>query len=114
MYIPRIYYHSLYYDLVLFSKDKFEIYCNDLGVCGYGRGTDWRMALLITYTQNKELEAITVLSLNFEFYKSTEHSLSLFPACRVLASRSLTTASNMGDSSALRALVLTSQIPVQN
>jgi hypothetical protein len=37
-----------------------------------------------------------------------------FPACCVLISHSLATASNNGDSSALRAQFLSSQIPVQN
>jgi hypothetical protein len=37
-----------------------------------------------------------------------------FPACYVLTSRSLATASNSGDSSASRAQVILSQLPMQN
>jgi hypothetical protein len=39
-------------------------------------------------------------------YTSLQHSLSLFPACCVLTSRSMATASNSGDYSASRAQVL--------
>jgi hypothetical protein len=35
-----------------------EIYCHDLCVCDYGRGMDWRMDLLTTYTHDSELQAI--------------------------------------------------------
>jgi hypothetical protein len=72
------------------------------------------MDLLTIYTHRSKLQVITALSVISTLYKSPQHQLKLFPACRVFISRSLATASNSGDSSASRALVLFSQPPVQN
>jgi hypothetical protein len=87
-------------------------YCHDL-VCDSRRGSDWLTDLLTTYTHHLELQVIKALSLICTLYESPQHPLSLFAACRVFVSRSLTTASNSGDSSASRAQVLSSQPPVQ-
>jgi hypothetical protein len=67
------------------------------------------MDLLTTYTHHSELQVITELLQISTLYKSSQHSLSLFPACCVFISRSLATASNSGDFSASRAHVLYSQ-----
>jgi hypothetical protein len=66
---------------------------------------------LTTYTHHLELQVITVLSLISTLYKSPQHSRSLFPVCCVFISCSLPIASNNGDSSALHAQVLFSQLP---
>jgi hypothetical protein len=79
-----------------------------------GRGFDLWMDLLTTYTYDSELQAITAPPLLSTMDKSLQHPLSPFPACYVFISRSLGTASNSGDSSASRAQVLSSQLPVQN
>jgi hypothetical protein len=68
------------------------------------------MHLLTTYTRHSKLQVITVIS---TIYKSPQHPLK-FPACCVFTSRSLTMASNSGDSSAPRTHVLSSQFPLQN
>jgi hypothetical protein len=67
-----------------------------------------------TYAHHLELQVITALSLISTIYKSPQHPLSLFPACRVFINRSLATASNSGDSSASRAQVLSLRLTVQN
>jgi hypothetical protein len=80
----------------------------------YRRGLDWWMDLLTTYTYDSELQAITAPPLISTIHKSSQHPLSHFLACCVLISRSLAAAATSGDSSAFRALVLTSQRTVQN
>jgi hypothetical protein len=75
---------------------------------------DWWMDLLTTYTHHSELRIITALSLTSTLYKSTQHPLSLFPACCIFISRSLATACNSGDYSISLAKVLSSQPPVQS
>jgi hypothetical protein len=72
----------------------------------YRWGMDCSTDLLTTYTNNSELQVITALSLICTLYKSLQHPLSLFPACCVFISHSLATASNSGDYSASRALVV--------
>jgi hypothetical protein len=72
------------------------------------------MNLLTTYRHDSELQAITAPPLNSTIHKSPQHPLRFFPACCVFASRSLTTASNSGESSASHSQVLSSQTPVQN
>jgi hypothetical protein len=72
------------------------------------------MDLLTTYTHHSELQAITALLLISTIHKLPQHPLSLFPACYIFTSRSLATASNSGNSSALHAQVLLSQLSVQN
>jgi hypothetical protein len=69
---------------------------------------DWQIDLLTTYTHLSEPQVITALSLISTLYKTSQHPLSHFPACCVFNSRSLTTASNSGDSSASHAQVLPS------
>jgi hypothetical protein len=46
-------------------------------VCDYRRGLDWWMDLLITYTHNSELQAITAPPLISTIHKSPQHPLSL-------------------------------------
>jgi hypothetical protein len=70
------------------------------------------MDLLTIYTHYSESKVITALSLISILYKLLHAKYS--PACSVFTSRSLATASNSGDSSAFRAQVLSSQLPVQN
>jgi hypothetical protein len=82
-------------------------------VCDYRRGMDLWMDFLITYMHHSELQVITAPLLTATIQRSPQHLLSLFAACCV-NSRSLTTASNSGDSSASRAQVLLTQPPVQN
>jgi hypothetical protein len=50
------------------------------------------MDLLIIYTHNSELQAVTAPSLIYTLYKSPQHMLSLFSACCVFTIRSLATA----------------------
>jgi hypothetical protein len=83
-------------------------------MCVYRRGLDGWMDLLTTYTHDSELQAITAPPLISPIHKSPQYLLSLLPACCVLTSRSLATASNSGDSSVSRSQVLSSQLPVQN
>jgi hypothetical protein len=71
------------------------------------------MDLLTTYTHHSELQAITALSLISTIHKSPQHPLS-FPPCCAFTRRSLVTASNIGDSSASRVQVLSSQPPAQD
>jgi hypothetical protein len=85
-----------------------------LFICDCEWGVDWWMVLLATYTHHSELQVITAVSLISTLYKSPQHPLSLFPACYVFISYFLATASNSGDSSASRAQVSSSQLPVQN
>jgi hypothetical protein len=80
----------------------------------YRRGIHWWTHLLTTYTHHSELQIITALSLIFIHYKSSQHPLSLFPACCVFISRSLAMTSNNEDSWASSAQVLSSQPPVQD
>jgi hypothetical protein len=56
----------------------------------------------------------TALSLISTLYKSPQTPTKSFPACCLLTSRSLATASNNGNSSTSRAQVLLSQSPVHN
>jgi hypothetical protein len=51
---------------------------------------------------------------NLHYSQITTAPAKPFPACYVFTSRFLATASNSGDSSALRAQILSSQTPVQN
>jgi hypothetical protein len=74
---------------------------------------DWWMDLLATYTHHSELQVITELSLISTLNKSPQHLVCLFQPA-VFISRSLSTASNIGDYSASRAQALFSQPPVQN
>jgi hypothetical protein len=83
-------------------------------VCDYGQGVDWWMDLITTYTHHSEVQLITAPLLISTIHKLPQHMLSIFPACCVLASRSLATAYSNGDSSTCRAQVLLSQPPVQN
>jgi hypothetical protein len=92
----------------------FSPYRHDLGVWLSTGGMDFWMDLLTTYAHQSELQVITALSLISTLYKSLQHRLNLFPACRVFISLSLATASNSGDSSASRVQVILSQPPVQN
>jgi hypothetical protein len=96
-------------ELCLIYNNSFVIVRN-WGVCGYKRGIDGIIGLLIICTHHSELQAITALLII-----STSSALAKsLPAHCVLTSRSLTTAPNNGDFSAFRAQVLLSQPPVQN
>jgi hypothetical protein len=66
---------------------------------------DWWIDLLTTCTHHSELQVITALSLISTLYKSLHAKSS--PAYCVLTSRSLSTSSNDGDSSASRAHFVT-------
>jgi hypothetical protein len=72
------------------------------------------MDLLTTYTHDSELQVIKAPPLNSTTRKSPTPPAKPFPACCVFTSRSLTTDSNSGDSSASRPQLLSSQSPVQN
>jgi hypothetical protein len=61
-------------------------------MCDYRRGLDWLLDLLTTYTHDLELRAITAPLLISTIEKSSQHPISLFPACCVLTSRALATA----------------------
>jgi hypothetical protein len=74
--------------------------------CDYRRGLDCWMDLLITYTHDSELQAITAPPLISIIHKS--------PACCVFTSRYLATVTNSVDSSASRTQVISSQTLVQN
>jgi hypothetical protein len=78
------------------------MYCHLFLGC-YKRGRIWLMDLLTTYTHQTERQVITAPSLNSTLFKSLQHPLSIFPTCCVIINRSLTTAFNIGDSSASRA-----------
>jgi hypothetical protein len=71
------------------------------------------MDLFATYTHHSELQIITALSPIPTIDKSQRHPQSLLQPA-VFTSRSITTASNNGDSSASHAQILLSQPPVQN
>jgi hypothetical protein len=71
-------------------------------MCDYRRGLDLLMDLLTTYSA-------TANHLNSQITTATTKP---FPACCVVISRSLKTASNSGDSSASRAQILSSHTPV--
>jgi hypothetical protein len=58
------------------------------------------MYFLTTYTQDSELQAITVLSLTYTLYKSPQHELSLVQTFTVILSRCLVAALSSGGSSA--------------
>jgi hypothetical protein len=62
-------------------------------------------------THDSEVQATTTLQLPSTIHKSPQHPLSLFPARCVFTSRSLTTASNSGDSSASHAQVPSLNLP---
>jgi hypothetical protein len=64
---------------------------------------DWILDLLTSYAHHSELQVITTLSLISTIHKSLHAKCS--SACSAFKSRSLATASNTGDSSALRAQV---------
>jgi hypothetical protein len=53
-------------------------YCHGLGVCDYRRGMNWILDLLTTNTHHSELQIITEPPLISTFYKSLQHTLSLF------------------------------------
>jgi hypothetical protein len=55
---------------------------------------DWILDLLATSTHNSQLHWIIAPSLISTLCKSLEHTLSLFPACSVVTSSCLVTASN--------------------
>jgi hypothetical protein len=82
-------------------------------MCDYRRGIDWMNGFIDhLYTRlgtTGNYSAIAVLH-NSQITVPTKH----FPACCVLTSRFLATASNSGDSSASCAQVLLSQSPVQS
>jgi hypothetical protein len=67
----------------------------------------------IDHLHDSELQAITAPPLISTIHKSPQRSVILFPACVVFTNRSLATSSNIRDSSASRAQVLSSQPPVQ-
>jgi hypothetical protein len=94
------------------SKEVW-LYCIATYICDYRQGLDWWMDLLITYTHNSELQAVTAPSLISTIHKAPHHPLSLFEPS-VFASRSLVTFYDCGDSSASRPQVISSQTPVQN
>jgi hypothetical protein len=80
-----------------------------LSIClSIGKSIYW---LLIRMTQ--ELQAPKAPPITSTIHKSPQHPLSLFQPT-VFTSRSLATASNIGDTSASIVQVLSSQIPVQN
>jgi hypothetical protein len=62
------------------------------------------MDLFVTHTQDSEVQIITAPPLISTLYKSPQHPLSLFPTCCVFINRSLSTASDSGDSSASHAI----------
>jgi hypothetical protein len=82
--------------------------------CDYRRGMNWWIDLLTTYTHNSKVKVNTALSLISTLYKSSQHPLSLFAACCIFITRSLSTSSNIGDPTASRAHALSLQPPVQN
>jgi hypothetical protein len=65
------------------------------------------MDLLTTYILHWELRLITAPLLISTIDRLPQHPLSPFPACCVFSSRSLAAASNSGNSSASRTLVVT-------
>jgi hypothetical protein len=65
------------------------------------------MELLTTYIHHSKLQVITAPLLISTIHRSSQNPLNLFPACYVFNSRSLTMASNSGDSSASCAHVVT-------
>jgi hypothetical protein len=81
-----------------------------LSVCDYRRGMDWILDLLTQLGTTSNYTAIA----NLHTSQITTVSAKHFPACCVLTSLSLATASNSGDSSSCCAQVLSSQPPVQN
>jgi hypothetical protein len=93
-------FHTLNFKII-FNAEDIVMYRDD-----YRRGMDWWMDLLTTCTHDSELQVITLLSLITTLYKSPQHTLRPFPGYCPFMSRSLATASNSGDSSASRALVL--------
>jgi hypothetical protein len=58
------------------------------------------MNLMIAYTHDPELQAITMLSLIYTLYKSQLHTLNLLQPFVAFPSLCLITALNIGDSSA--------------
>jgi hypothetical protein len=67
---------------------------------------DWILDLLIIYTHDSELQAITAPPLISTIHKSPQQPLNLFRPARVFTSRFLATASNGGDFSPSRPQVL--------
>jgi hypothetical protein len=67
------------------------------------------MDLLTTFTHGSELQAITAIPPNIHNSQITTALTKPFPSGCVLSSRTLATAYNSGDSSALRTQVLSSQ-----
>jgi hypothetical protein len=76
----------------------------------YRRGMDWWMPLLAQLGNTYNYSAIADL----HTFQITIASAKPFPSCCVFNNRCLATASNSGDSSAPRAQVLWSQLPVRN
>jgi hypothetical protein len=74
----------------------------------FGEGIYWPLITLLGTTRNYSAPA------NLYNSQITTSPAKPFPACCVLTSRSLSTTSNSGDSSASYAQVLSSQPPVQN
>jgi hypothetical protein len=92
--------------------DDYEDHCHDLGVTIDGVCTSewiyWRLHTPLGTTSNYSAIA------NFHALQITTAPSKPFPACCVLTSLSLATASNSEGSSASRAQVLLSQPPVHN
>jgi hypothetical protein len=84
--------------------------CVDLQIYGVSIG-EWMYWPLTHTTQNTSNFSANANLHNFQI---TPAPAKLFPACCVFTSRSLATASNSEDSSAIRSQVLSSQTPVQN
>jgi hypothetical protein len=79
----------------------------------YRRDMDWWMDLLTSYAPFGATINYSATA-NLHTLQITTAPAKPFPACCVLTSGSLTTASNSGDSSASRPHVFLSQPPVQN
>jgi hypothetical protein len=75
-------------------NNSFTIY-----VCVTRRGMDWILDSLTTSIHHSELHVITEPLLIATIHRSPQHPASLFPACCVFSSRSLTVAPNSVDSS---------------
>jgi hypothetical protein len=94
--------------------ENTHYYCHDLKVCDYRQGIDW----ITTFVEHLYTQLVTKSNYNAI---ADVHTLQIitahakhFPACCVLTSRSLATASNTGDSSATRAQVFPSPTVVRD
>jgi hypothetical protein len=76
----------------------------------YRRGMDWMTGFIVITLNYKQYSATT----NLHTSQFTTAPAKPFPACYVLTIRSLSVASNLGDSSAYRTQVLLTQLPMQN